>query len=1434
MKLSRFAWLIFWLSFGQSVTLTTSTMAQSPVLETVVVEDVSAAWTPVTFSATFTSPIIVCSAFQLTADVPKVVRLNNVTAAGFDIRLQNPNDEALQPERVYCLVAEEGAWTLPNGLAFEAFTHTSTTTGGSMQWAAEEIAYAQAYTNPMVFGQVMSYNDPQWSVFYSRGTFQGDSPSPDHIRVGKHVGQDEKVRADETLGYMVFEAGSGLLLGNEFRIGVSADAVIGFNNNPHQHRYAEPLGFAPAFTLVTQMGMDGGDGSWASVFRDEPGRETLTLSVDEDQVVDPERGHTSESIAFLVFHADWTLQDGIAAADAPAPPGIVSLAAMSSAPGDEITIQVEAGDLNGDPLTYSAVGLPDALTVDEATGLISGTLTTNGIFNPVIAVSDGTFTAETSFRWIVRPENGGADIPACAAVDFNTQFVRSYDQADQDRGEYEVLDGGATFQVTNNGWKAIEFDYTIRPETILEFDFRSDVQGQRHGIGFDDDLDTSRNQSFKLFGTAGLSGAIDGYDVYPGDGEYHRVVIPVGEYLADQSFSFMYFYAEQDNDPNEANSYFRNLQIYDDLNRNAICDNIAPSLVALPDLKNAASKQISIEVLASDHENDPLTYSANGLPNGVQIDEQLGIIQGTLTTPGVYDVAITVSDGIDSDEIQFTWEVLDPNNLPALMSGFRVDNVTSDWMVAALPAPLENPVVVCSPHQIANTAPFVIRMQNVTSESFEVRLQNPSDTPLLGETLYCLAAEEGGWILPNGALFEAQQVESTRTDDNDNWVGQQVEYLQTYRQPAVLGQVMTYNDDRWSTFWTKGNARGDLPSPAALYVGKHVGQDPDSLRANETLGYMVFEASQGDMQGIPFEVGITDDSVVGYGNPHTHNYAASFNQVPEVLVVSQMAMDGNDGGWAIVDAADLTPGSVEMVIQEDQVVDNERGHATEQVAYAVFETVFTLDQGEFNQAPRVSRLLGRTDRLNESIFIQLDALDPEGENLFFSAEGLPPGITLQPSVGFFSGTLTTEGQYTVLLTVSDGLFASQITFPWNVVTDVEANVLESQVLTNINADWVSIDFTSEFLNPVVVCNALSTEDDIPRVVRLNRLSGTGFDIRLQNPSGEIGQSTNVHCLAAEEGLWKLPNGQVFEAALLLSNKTDASGSWEGDVVSLIQPFNEPVVLGQVLSAVDEDWSVFWSADMDVASPVQGASFRIGKHTGEDPDAIRADELLGYMTFDANAGTISGTTYDVGIVQDVAAGYEDAIDTQPAFNASFTETPEILLVSQSGLNEQEGSWAITREDLTSATSFAVQVDEDQVGDAERSHAKETIFYAAFSSNFIWPLEAVERPSDSTSTDVGEFSADIPTQFEVDALYPNPFVSEANLRFGLPDAMEVQASVYDIQGRMVATLVRRHMPAGYHQLVWDGYKNDGTAVASGIYFIRVSADGYAETRKVIRVR
>ena len=75
--------------------------------------------------------------------------------------------------------------------------------------------------------------------------------------------------------------------------------------------------------------------------------------------------------------------------------------------------------------------------------------------------------------------------------------------------------------------------------------------------------------------------------------------------------------------------------------------------------------------------------------------------------------------------------------------------------------------------------------------------------------------------------------------------------------------------------------------------------------------------------------------------------------------------------------------------------------------------------------------------------------------------------------------------------------------------------------------------------------------------------------------------------------------------------------------------------------------------------------------------------------------------------------------------------------------------------------------------------------------------------------------LPEKFELNPAYPNPFNPMTTIRYGVPVDSEVALSVFDIQGRLIMHLVNGHIPAGYHESVWDG-----TQHASGMYFIRMN--------------
>ncbi len=86
-------------------------------------------------------------------------------------------------------------------------------------------------------------------------------------------------------------------------------------------------------------------------------------------------------------------------------------------------------------------------------------------------------------------------------------------------------------------------------------------------------------------------------------------------------------------------------------------------------------------------------------------------------------------------------------------------------------------------------------------------------------------------------------------------------------------------------------------------------------------------------------------------------------------------------------------------------------------------------------------------------------------------------------------------------------------------------------------------------------------------------------------------------------------------------------------------------------------------------------------------------------------------------------------------------------------------------------------------------------------------------------------------------PNPLVSPADLArvgYHLPQSGSCRAAVYDSQGREVRVLVAASMPAGDHELRWDGRDGSGRAVSDGLYWVRLSAGGREVTRKIAVVR
>jgi hypothetical protein len=106
--------------------------------------------------------------------------------------------------------------------------------------------------------------------------------------------------------------------------------------------------------------------------------------------------------------------------------------------------------------------------------------------------------------------------------------------------------------------------------------------------------------------------------------------------------------------------------------------------------------------------------------------------------------------------------------------------------------------------------------------------------------------------------------------------------------------------------------------------------------------------------------------------------------------------------------------------------------------------------------------------------------------------------------------------------------------------------------------------------------------------------------------------------------------------------------------------------------------------------------------------------------------------------------------------------------------------------------------------------------------------IESPSGTPDT------AQLPGVTRLIGAQPNPFTGRTDIRFSLSQAQEVSVQIFDINGRLVRTLIEGSLPAGEHTVPWDGRGSGGHKVSAGVYFYSFQADGRQESRKLFMAR
>ena len=237
-------------------------------------------------------------------------------------------------------------------------------------------------------------------------------------------------------------------------------------------------------------------------------------------------------------------------------------------------------DLDGDIVSV----LENTYVTDH--GFVS--ISSNGDFEYVPSLG---FFGQDTFTYTLDDGRGGSDT-ATVTVDVLASSIESPDainiastgfnaySGNQDAGGVASLIYSATgAALEGNAWKKIvvPMEYTVTSDTYITFEYKSTIEGEIQGFGLDTDDDYTTGPSpFKLFGTqSGGSTFIDTYE-YTGAGDWQYFSINVGAHQTG-AVDFLTFINDHDSAPQDGNSYFRNVVLYE---RDAGTINVAPQAIA--------------------------------------------------------------------------------------------------------------------------------------------------------------------------------------------------------------------------------------------------------------------------------------------------------------------------------------------------------------------------------------------------------------------------------------------------------------------------------------------------------------------------------------------------------------------------------------------------------------------------------------------------------------------------------------------------------------------------------------------------------------------------------------------------------------------------------------------------------------------------------------
>ena len=306
---------------------------------------------------------------------------------------------------------------------------------------------------------------------------------------------------------------------------------------------------------------------------------------------------------------------------------------------------------------------------------------------------------------------------------------------------------------------------------------------------------------------------------------------------------------------------------------------------------------------------------------------------------GINELKLIVTDGgngISCDHADWANPILEacssPEPEPEPVTIAEVGSIIGDhnWTTVNLNHSFTNPVVIAGAPSYNGSHQSVIRIQNVTANSFQVKIKEWEcwDGWHTTETIPYMVVEAGVHTLPNGSLLMAGNIAAV----NQSWTTQA--FPQSFpTNPVVFAQCITENDaEAVNTRIDEGNTNANQ-----IRVKLKEQDGAQGGHANEQVSWVAIQAGS-DNGALKFEAANTARS-------YNHNFSSlSFGQSYGSNAIFIAEMGSEYGGDACaVRYRNLTATGAELLIEEEKCGDTELSHTTEIIHYMLFDQPGTIE-----------------------------------------------------------------------------------------------------------------------------------------------------------------------------------------------------------------------------------------------------------------------------------------------------------------------------------------------------------------------------------------------------------------------------------------------------------------------------------------------------------